>query len=69
MITKFIVILVLTFGVIMIGGPIFIDSDSVYGAISKSTVKGGLVGGRFSLGEAGAEALVAAASGVPNAFT
>ena len=39
MITKFIIILVLIFG-----GPIFINSNSVYGAISKSTVKGGLVG-------------------------
>ena len=44
MITKFIIILVLTFGVIMIEGPIFINNNSVYGAISKSTVKGGLVG-------------------------
>ena len=26
----------------MLGGPIFIDSGSVYGAISNSTVKGGL---------------------------
>ncbi|MGC2570612.1 MAG: hypothetical protein WA364_03800 [Candidatus Nitrosopolaris sp.] len=39
MITKFIIILVLIFG-----GPIFINSNSVYGAISKSMVKGGLVG-------------------------
>src|SRR5262249_10030340 len=39
MITKSIIILVLIFG-----GPIFINSNSVYGAISKSTVKGGLVG-------------------------
>ncbi len=44
MITKFTIILVLIFGVIMIGGPIFIVSDPVYGAISKATVKGGLVG-------------------------
>ena len=44
MITGFIIILVLTFGVTMIGGPIFINSHSIYGTISKSTVKGGLVG-------------------------
>lgn len=44
MITKFIIILALTFGVTMIGGLIFIGSDSVYGTISKGTVKGGLVG-------------------------
>src|ERR671939_363895 len=44
MITRFIILLILTFGVTMIGGPIFINSDSVYGANSKSTVKGGLVG-------------------------
>ena len=44
MITRFIIILILTFGVTMIGGPIFINSDSVYGANSKNTVKGGLVG-------------------------
>jgi len=44
MITKFIIMLVLAFGVTMIGGPIFIGSESVHGAISKSTVKGGLVG-------------------------
>src|SRR5437763_558415 len=42
--TRFIIILILTFGVTMIGGPSFVDSDSVYGAISKGTVKGGLVG-------------------------
>ena len=42
MLTKFIIILVFTFGVTMLGGPIFIDSDSIYGAISESTVKGGL---------------------------
>ena len=44
MVTKFIIILFLTFGVTMIGGPIFINSNSVYGVSSKSTVKGGLVG-------------------------
>ena len=44
MITKFIIILALTFGVTMIGGLILIDSDSVYGTVSESTVKGGLVG-------------------------
>jgi hypothetical protein len=35
-------VLIFTFGVTMLGGPIFIDSGSVYGAISNSTVKGGL---------------------------
>ena len=44
MIPKFIIILALTIVVTMIGGLIFIDSDSVFGAISKSTAKGGLVG-------------------------
>ena len=34
----------LNFGVTMIRRPIFIDSDSLDGATSKSTVKGGLVG-------------------------
>ena len=42
MLTKIIIILIFTFGVTMLGGPIFIDSGSVYGTISNSTVKGGL---------------------------
>lgn len=44
MLTMFIIILVITFGVTMLGEQIFIDGDSVYGATSKTTVKGGLVG-------------------------
>ena len=46
MITKFIIILALTFGVTMIGGLILIDSDSVYGTVSESPGKGRL--GRYS---------------------
>ncbi|HSF51813.1 MAG TPA: hypothetical protein VLA74_13720 [Nitrososphaeraceae archaeon] len=44
MIIKLIIILALTFVVVtMIAGQIFINSDSVYGATSKSIAKGGLV--------------------------
>ena len=46
MLTKIIIVLIFTFGVTMLGGPIFIDSGSVYGAISNSTGKGRL--GKYS---------------------
>ena len=45
MIIKFIIIIALTFVVVtMIGGEILIDSDSIFGATSNSTAKGGLLG-------------------------